>query len=407
MPGHQGSMVQKLVTGTLQSMGIKVIDIGLSTSPTTGIAVVATKSSGGITITASHNPIEWNALKLLNQKGELLSKQEYKEVIAYDPQDFCFPDHSKLLDIDNESDYIDYHISLILKDSLVDASLIKESNFKIAIDCVNSVGSKAIPKLLNSLGVSIIKKLHCNMNGLFPHNPEPLQENLDEIASTVRNGDYDLGIVVDPDVDRLALINEDGSFFGEEYVLVSIADYVLSKSSSKIAISNIASTQALREVVDMHNGKHYYSEVGEANVVKTMKDRKAIIGGEGSGGIVYPPISYRRDALIAIALFLTHLAKEKTTMTRLKKKYPYYKILKEKITIDQSTNMDSILQKLRDNYKNNIIDNTDGLKIYLKDNRWIYIRQSNTEPVLRIYIEASTLKEANRLYKKTLSLIED
>lgn len=398
-----GEMVSQLVSNTLVGLGIDVVDLGLSTTPTVELAVPAEKAAGGIILTASHNPIQWNALKLLNEKGEFISGADGAEVLELaENSDFNFADVQKLGTVKEDSSYITKHIEQICNLDLVDVDAIKSRNFKVAIDCVNSTGGIAIPQLLKALGVSEIKELYCEPTGYFPHNPEPLPENLNHICSEIEKGQYDLGIVVDPDVDRLALINEDGTPFGEEYTLVAVADYILSQQKGN-TVSNLSSSMALRVVTEKHGGTYKASAVGEVNVVEAMKETNAIIGGEGNGGIILPELHYGRDALVGIALFLTHLAKFGKSTSRLRATYPSYHISKNKIELTPQIDVDNVLEQIKEQYASRPINTIDGVKIEF-DNEWVHLRKSNTEPIIRIYSESASEATADHLAKK---LIED
>lgn len=401
-----GEMVSSLIVGTLLGCGIDVVNLGLATTPTVEMAVVEEQAQGGIIITASHNPRQWNALKLLNQKGEFLSDADGKRVLQIaDNNEFSFPEVDGLGVLLDEYDFVDKHIEKILQLKLVDRKAIQEAGFRVAIDCVNSVGGIAIPRLLNALGVEEVIELYCDPTGEFPHNPEPLPEHLTEISSTVVDKKAHLGFVVDPDVDRLAIVCEDGSMFGEEYTLVAVADYVLSKTPGN-TVSNLSSTAALRDVTQKHGGQYFASAVGEVNVVAMMKECNAVIGGEGNGGVIYPELHYGRDALVGIALFLTHLAKSKLTCSALKAQYPQYFISKNKIELLQGANPDAVLDKLKAHFINHKTNTVDGLKVDF-DEGWIHLRKSNTEPIIRIYAEAKTDKKANELAKQSMDLIEN
>ena len=401
-----GEMVNNLVIGTLQGLGIEVIDLGLSTTPTVEIAVPMENAGGGIILTASHNPKQWNALKLLNEKGEFISDADGKEVLEIaEAADFAFADVNDLGKVVSNDTYLQKHIDVILALPLVDVEAIKKANFKIAIDCVNSTGGIFVPALLKALGVETVYELYCEPNGEFPHNPEPLPENLTEIAKVVQNKRADLGIVVDPDVDRLCFVNEDGTMFGEEYTLVAVADYIL-KNTPGNAVSNLSSTRALRDVTEKAGGEYNAAAVGEVNVVNQMKATNAVIGGEGNGGIIYPELHYGRDALVGIALFLTHLAKEGLTISRLRSTYPAYHISKNKITLTPEMDIDALLIKVQEKYKNEKTSTIDGLKIDFA-NEWVHLRKSNTEPIIRIYSEAENETVAENLAKKIISDIKE
>jgi len=401
-----GEMVNNLVIGTLQGLGIEVIDLGLSTTPTVEIAVPMEKAGGGIILTASHNPKQWNALKLLNDKGEFISDADGKEVLEIaEKSEFEFADVDSLGKVISNDTYLQKHIDIILDLPLVDVEAIKKANFKVAIDCVNSTGGIFVPALLKALGVETIYELYCEPNGHFPHNPEPLPENLTEIAKVVQNKKADLGIVVDPDVDRLCFVCEDGEMFGEEYTLVAVADYIL-KNTPGNAVSNLSSTRALRDVTELAGGEYHASAVGEVNVVNQMKATNAVIGGEGNGGIIYPELHYGRDALVGIALFLTHLAKFGKSISVLRKSYPEYHISKNKITLTPEMDIDALLVKVQEKYKDQPNSTIDGLKIEF-DKEWVHLRRSNTEPIIRIYSEAGTETVAESLATKIISDIKE
>ena len=401
-----GDMVNNLVTGTLQGLGIEVIDLGLSTTPTVEIAVPMEKAGGGIILTASHNPKQWNALKLLNDKGEFISDDNGKEILEMaERADFSFAEVNDLGKVTHDDSYLEKHIAAVLALPLVDIELIKKANFKVAIDCVNSTGGIFIPALLKALGVTQVFELFCTPDGEFPHNPEPLPENLTEIAKVVQSQGADLGIVVDPDVDRLCFVCEDGSMFGEEYTLVAVADYIL-KNTPGNTVSNLSSTRALKDVTLRAGGEYHASAVGEVNVVNQMKATNAIIGGEGNGGIIYPELHYGRDALVGIALFLTHLAKFGKSVSLLRSSYPNYHISKNKITLTPEMDIDALLVKVQEKYKSQPNSTIDGLKIEF-DNEWVHLRRSNTEPIIRIYSEAENETVAENLAKKIISDIKE
>jgi len=391
-----GEMVNNIVVGTLQSMGANVLDIGFSTTPTVEIAVTDSEADGGIILTASHNPGQWNALKLLNEKGEFLSADDGVQILDIaDKEDFLFSDVSEIGTYDEDDEYIERHIEEILKLSLVDTKAIKNADFRVAIDCVNSTGGIAIPALLSALGVNKVDEIYCEPNGIFPHNPEPLPENLTELSELVTSKKADVGFVVDPDVDRLAIICENGEIFGEEYTLVCVADYILQNQKGN-SVSNLSSTKALRDVTEKLGGEYFASAVGEVNVVEMMKEKNAIIGGEGNGGIIYPELHYGRDALVGIALFLTYLAKKGMKVSELRKSYPNYVISKNKIQLSPDIDVNKILSEIKDIYKNQKLNTIDGVKIEFND-EWVHLRKSNTEPIIRIYSESSTAKRANKL----------
>lgn len=399
-----GEMVSHLVCGTLMAMGLDVINIGLATTPTTEIAVTSEGADGGIIITASHNPTQWNALKLLNAHGEFLNDAEGKQVIALaEAEDFSF---AEVFDLGKEyrnETYNTRHIDMVLSLPLVDVEAIRKAGFTVAVDAVNSVGGVIIPQLLRELGVKEIIELNCEANGKFAHTPEPIPENLTQIAEVMRNSKADVGIVVDPDVDRLALVMENGEMFVEEYTLVAVADYVLAHTPGS-TVSNLSSSRALRDVTRARGCEYNAAAVGEVNVVKKMKDTGAVIGGEGNGGVIYPELHYGRDALVGVALFLTLLAKSGKKMTELKAGYPQYAIAKNKITLTPETDVDAILAAAKERFKNEEINDIDGVKIDFPDS-WVHLRKSNTEPIIRIYSEASTMEEAERLGEQMKEII--
>ena len=399
-----GPLVQKLVVGTLQSMGFNVTDIGLATTPTTELAVTMEGAAGGIILTASHNPKQWNALKLLNESGEFLNKEEGEEVLRIaEAEEFTFAEVTELGKV-TEKDYTERHIDNVLSLKLVDVEAIKKAGFKVALDTVNSVGGIILPKLLERLGVKTVKTLYGEPTGDFQHNPEPLEKNLGDIMNLMKGGDYDVAFVVDPDVDRLAMICEDGRMYGEEYTLVTVADYVLSHTPGN-TVSNLSSTRALRDVTLAHGGEYNAAAVGEVNVVTKMKETNAVIGGEGNGGVIYPESHYGRDALVGIALFLSHLAHKKMKVSELRATYPPYFIAKNRIDLQPGTDVDAILAKVKDIYKNEKINDIDGVKIDFA-NGWVHLRKSNTEPIIRIYSEAATMQRAEELGKQVMNLIE-
>ena len=401
-----GPMVDSIVSGTLCGVGMDVVNIGLATTPTTEIAVKKEGACGGIIITASHNPKQWNALKLLNENGEFLSDKDGKEVLAMAATaDFDYAEIDEIGKVTYKNDYNQIHIDEVLKLKLVDVNAIKAANFTVAIDCVNSVGGLILPDLLNRLGVKNIIKLNCEATGNFAHTPEPIPENLTQISDLMKKGSADVAFVVDPDVDRLAIICEDGSMFGEEYTLVSVADYILSKKTGN-TVSNLSSTRALRDVTRSHGGVYTPAAVGEVNVVTKMKEVNAIIGGEGNGGVIYPECHYGRDALVGIAMFLSLLAHEGKKVTELKKKYPAYEISKNKIQLTPDINVDAVLKAMKEKYKNEDVTDIDGVKIDFPD-KWVHLRKSNTEPIIRIYSEASTQAEAQNLAQKIIGEIKD
>lgn len=403
-----GKMVNDLVCATLQALGIDVVDLGLSTTPTVEMAVTAENASGGIILTASHNPLQWNALKLLNEKGEFISGQDGEEVLRIaEAEDFEFAQVTRLGKYEKKEGYIQKHIDKILKLPLVDAEAIHNRGFRVVVDAVNSTGGIAVPMLLSALGVTV-KELYCEPTGHFPHNPEPLPEHLTDISREILKGKYDLGIVVDPDVDRLAFVCEDGSPFGEEYTLVAVADYVLNSGNIKNGntVSNLSSTRALQDITEKAGGKYFASAVGEVNVVTMMKENNAVIGGEGNGGVIYPDLHYGRDALVGIALFLTHLAKLKMTALRLRMKYPNYFISKNKIELTRDINVDKILDFVQKKYEKQPINTVDGVRIEF-DKEWVHLRKSNTEPIIRIYAESDMEAKADHLAKKIMSDIKE
>lgn len=390
-----GPMIHNLVMQTLVGLGIDVIDLGLSTTPTVEVAVPMEGADGGIILTASHNPKQWNALKLLNHKGEFLSGVEGEIILEIADQDaYVFAEVDRLGSITERNDYMDIHIEEILKLKLVDVEAIKKRQFKVVVDGVNSSGGIIIPALLRKLGVEVVE-LYCDPTGHFPHNPEPLKEHLQDICALVKAEGADFGIVVDPDVDRLAFISNDGEMFGEEYTLVAVADYVLSKTPGN-TVSNLSSSRALRDVTVNRGGNYQAAAVGEVNVVELMKATNAVIGGEGNGGIIYPEIHYGRDALVGVALFLTHLANQSLTVAELRATYPQYYMSKNKIELTPKLNVDMILELIAENYKNQEISTIDGVKIDFPTS-WVHLRKSNTEPIIRIYTEAPTQEDADGL----------
>lgn len=402
-----GEMVNRLVIGTLMGLGIDITDIGLSTTPTVEIAVPAEKASGGIILTASHNPKQWNALKLLNEKGEFISAKDGEDVLFIaEKEDYAFAEVGQLGKVIFKETYFQFHIDKILALPLVDVNAIKEKNFRIAVDAVNSTGGIVVPMLLRALGVETITELYCDPTGEFPHNPEPLPENLRDISKVVLKSKSQVGIVVDPDVDRLAIVCEDGEMFGEEYTLVAVADYVLQNCKKGNTVSNLSSTRALRDVTEKAGGKHFASAVGEVNVVEMMKANKAIIGGEGNGGVIFPELHYGRDALVGIALFLTHLAKYGKSCSMLRASYPDYHISKNKIELTTEVNVDEILSGIQTKYKKQPINTVDGVKIEF-DKEWVHLRRSNTEPIIRIYSESESESTANNLAKKIITDIRE
>jgi phosphomannomutase len=403
-----GEMISQLVTATIQGLGLDVIDLGLSTTPTVEIAVPLEKAGGGIILTASHNPAQWNALKLLNEKGEFISSADGAEMLKIaEDENFDFAPVEKLGKLTKNDQYIKKHIDLILKHKLVDVRAIRNANFKIAIDAVNSTGGIAIPQLLKALGVKKVVQLYCEPNGKFPHNPEPLPEHLKQIIKVVKKEKCHLGIVVDPDVDRLALIQEDGKPFGEEYTLVAVADYVLKRRKGN-SVSNLSSTRALRDVTENARGKYTAAAVGEVNVVDAMKETKAVIGGEGNGGIIVPDFHYGRDAMIGIALFLTHLAKSKKKASELRATYPAYFISKNKIALTPQIDVDRVLETVREKYISEKVNTVDGVKIdFETEKEWVHLRKSNTEPIIRIYAESQNEKKAEALAQRIIDTIQE
>lgn len=403
-----GEMVNSLIASTLQGLGIDVIDLGLSTTPTVEMAVPMEQAAGGIIITASHNPVQWNALKLLNEKGEFISGKDGEDMLKIaEKEAFEFATVAKLGKYERNDEYLQKHIDIILKLPLVDVEAIRNKGFKVVVDAVNSSGGIAVPLLLKALGVTV-KEMYCEPTGHFPHNPEPLPEHLTDICREIKKGKYDLGIVVDPDVDRLAFISEDGTPFGEEYTLVAVADYVLNTSKKKNGntVSNLSSTRALQDITEKTGGQYFASAVGEVNVVTMMKEKDAIIGGEGNGGIIYPELHYGRDALVGIALFLAHLAKSDMTTSRLRASYPNYIISKNKIELTPTINVDKVLDAVKKKYKKQPINTIDGVKIEF-DKEWVHLRKSNTEPIIRIYAESDMQVKAENLAKKIISDIKE
>lgn len=401
-----GGMVSDLISGTILAMGADVIDISLTTTPTTELAVLETGAQGGIIITASHNPKQWNALKLLNHLGEFLSADEGEEVVRIsEASEYRYADVTRLGRYAYDDSFIRKHIDLILALPLVDTDSIRKARFSITVDAVNSTGGIAVPMLLKALGVNKIDPINCEPDGEFAHNPEPLPEHLNEICERVVKINADLGIVVDPDVDRLAIINEVGEPFGEEYTLVAVADYILQNQPGN-TVSNLSSTQALRIITEKAGGKYFASAVGEVNVVEMMKKQKAVIGGEGNGGVIYPELHYGRDALVGIALFLTHLAQSGKTCSDLRDRYPSFFISKNKIGFSSEMNIDEILEKIIRKYKSMKITTIDGVKIHF-GNEWVHLRKSNTEPIVRIYAESDLPDKAENLAKKIINDLKE
>lgn len=400
-----GEMIQNLTMNTLVGLGIEVIDIGLSTTPTVEVAVPLENADGGIILTASHNPKQWNALKLLNGKGEFLDAEAGEKILEIaEAGEVEFAEVDELGRISKIENYIERHIEEVLKLKRVDAERVKKANFKIVVDAVNSSGGIAIPALLKRMGVEVVE-LYCEPNGHFPHNPEPLKEHLSDICNLVKKEKADLGIVVDPDVDRLAFIDENGDMFGEEYTLVACADFILSKEKGN-TVSNLSSSRALRDVTQKHNGSYQASAVGEVNVVKLMKETNAIIGGEGNGGIIYPEAHYGRDSLVGTALFLTYLSDKGKKVSEIRKEYPSYFMSKNKIELTPGLDVDGILKAIEKRHKDQEISTVDGVKIDFPEN-WVHLRKSNTEPIIRIYTEAKSQKEADELAQKMIKEIKD
>ncbi|GAF04749.1 phosphoglucosamine mutase [Saccharicrinis fermentans] len=401
-----GAMVDKIVVGTLIGSGIDVINLGLSTTPTTELAVTMENADGGIILTASHNPKQWNALKLLNSKGEFLSATDGEMILKIaDAADFSFADVDYLGSLKEDDSYLQKHIDHVCALDLVDVEAIRSAHLTVALDCVNSTGGIYLPPLLKALGVKNVIELFCEPNGQFPHNPEPLPENLTEISALIKDKKADVGFVVDPDVDRLAIVNEDGSMFGEEYTLVAVSDYVLSQTKGN-TVSNLSSTRALRDVTQKHGGSYSAAAVGEVNVVSKMKETHAVIGGEGNGGIIYPASHYGRDALVGIGLFLTLLAKSGKSCSQLRASYPSYFISKNKIQLTPELDVDKILAAMKAKYSHEQVNDIDGVKIDFPD-RWVHLRKSNTEPIIRIYSEASSDAEADELAQKIIADIKE
>lgn len=400
-----GEMISQLVTNTLIGLGIDVVQLGLSTTPTVEMAVPYHKANGGIILTASHNPKQWNALKLLNEKGEFISGAEGEHLLAIaEKGEFDFAEVDDLGQLTNDTTAIERHIETILALDDVNIPAIAAANFSIVVDAVNSTGGIAVPALLRKLGVTNITELYCEPTGHFPHNPEPLPEHLTELSQKIKDVNADLGITVDPDVDRLALVNEDGSMFGEEYTLVAVSEYILSRRKGA-TVSNLSSTRALRDVTEENGCEYHASAVGEVNVVEKMKAVNAVIGGEGNGGIIYPDLHYGRDSLVGIALFLTHLAQKKMSMTALRASYPNYEMAKKKIELTPGIDVDGILQTMAKRYENEEVDTTDGVKIYI-GKEWVHLRKSNTEPIIRVYTESKDAQAASDLADKIIKEIK-
>lgn len=405
-----GEMVRNLVAGTLQGMGMDVIDLGLSTTPTVEIAVPAEHAGGGIILTASHNPGRWNALKLLGESGEFIDDISGKEILALaEKLDFDFAEVDELGELTYDNSYLQKHIDHILGLELVDTAAIRAAGFKVAVDAVNSTGGIFVPALLKALGVDVVYELYCEPNGHFPHNPEPLPEHLKDLSALVTAKGADLGIAVDPDVDRLCFVMENGEVFGEEYTLVAVADYILRHKPGN-TVSNLSSTRALRDVTHRHGGQYYAAAVGEVNVVMKMKEVNAVIGGEGNGGVIYPETHYGRDALAGIALFLTHLAKSGTSISALRATYPEYHMSKNKIDLRPGLDMDALLKTMEEKYKDVPHSTIDGLKIDFEQ-EWVHLRKSNTEPIIRVYAEAGSAKQAQavawRIMQEVLQVADE
>ena len=399
-----GEMVKNVVCGTLMGMGFDVVNIGLASTPTTELAVTMAGACGGIILTASHNPKQWNALKLLNEHGEFLNAAEGEEVLRIaEAEAFEYADIDHIGSYIEDNTYNEKHIESVLALKLVDVEAIRRSNFRVAIDCVNSVGGIILPELLHRLGVQHVEKLYCEPTGNFQHNPEPLEKNLGDIMNLMKGGKADVAFVVDPDVDRLAMICEDGTMYGEEYTLVTVADYVL-KHTPGNTVSNLSSTRALRDVTRKYGMQYNAAAVGEVNVVTKMKETNAVIGGEGNGGVIYPESHYGRDALVGIALFLSHLAHEGKKVSELRASYPNYYIAKNRIDLTPKTDVDAILAKVKDLYKAEEINDIDGVKIDFPD-KWVHLRKSNTEPIIRVYSEAATMEAADELGKQIMDIV--
>ena len=398
-----GRMVEDIIEGTLLGCGADVISVGLCTTPGVEMAVITNKADGGIIITASHNPKQWNALKLLNERGEFLNDAEGKRVLALaDDEAFEFPEIDSIGKVLSREDFNPTHIQQVLALPMVDVEAVKARRFKVVVDAVNSIGGVVIPALLEELGCEVVK-LNCEPTGEFAHNPEPLPEHLTEISEVIRREKADLGVVVDPDVDRLALVSEDGTMFGEEYTLVAVSDYILSQGVGN-TVSNLSSSRALRDVTVAHGGEYNASAVGEVNVVAKMKETGAVIGGEGNGGVIYPALHYGRDALVGVALFLTHLVKKGCSMTELRAQYPAYFASKNKIQLTPAIDVDKVLVEMKSRYANENVNDIDGVKIDFAEN-WVHLRKSNTEPIIRIYTEAKSAAEADALAQKFIAEI--
>ena len=399
-----GEMVGDIIEGTLLGCGANVINVGLCTTPGTEMAVITHKADGGIIITASHNPKQWNALKLLNEKGEFLNDAEGKRVLALaEDEEFDFPEIDSIGKVILREDFNPTHIKQVLALDMVNVEAVRKRGFKVVVDAVNSIGGVVIPALLKELGCEVVE-LNCTPNGEFAHNPEPLPEHLTEISEVIRREKADLGVVVDPDVDRLALVNEDGTMFGEEYTLVAVADYILSRGAGN-TVSNLSSSRALRDVTEAHGGEYAASAVGEVNVVTKMKQTGAVIGGEGNGGVIYPALHYGRDALVGVALFLSYLVEKGCTMTELKASYPAYFASKNKIQLTPAIDVDKVLLEIKSRYANENVNDIDGVKIDFAEN-WVHLRKSNTEPIIRVYTEAKSTDEADTLAQKFIAEIK-
>ncbi|WP_299222882.1 phosphoglucosamine mutase [uncultured Aquimarina sp.] len=400
-----GAMIQQLVMNGLVGLGIHVVDLGLSTTPTVEVAVPMEKADGGIILTASHNPKQWNALKLLDGKGEFLNAENGKKILDIaENDDYDFAEVDDLGSITENDTYIDKHIEEVLNLSLVNSNIVKEAGFKVVVDAVNSTGGIAIPELLKRMGVEVVE-LYCEPNGHFPHNPEPLKEHLTDLSELVVKEKADLGLTVDPDVDRLAFMSEDGEMFGEEYTLVACADYVLGKTPGN-TVSNLSSSRALRDVTEKHNGTYAASAVGEVNVVSLMKANKAVIGGEGNGGIIYPELHYGRDSLVGVALFLTHLAEKKCSVSELRNGYPSYFMSKNKVQLTPGLDVDAILEGFHNKHAYEKVSTVDGVKVDFSDS-WVHLRKSNTEPIIRIYTEALSQEKADQLANDTIATLKE
>ncbi len=400
-----GNMVHQIVLGTLTAMGFDVVDIGMATTPTTELAVVGENAAGGIILTASHNPKQWNALKLLNNKGEFLNAEEGDKILSIaESEDFNFSPVEQLGKVKFKQ-YLQEHIHNVLSLDLVDVKAIRDANLRVAVDAVNSVGGVAVPELLYALGVKEVFKLHCSPHGNFSHNPEPLPQNLTELSTLMKSSKADVGFAVDPDVDRLAIYCENGEPFGEEYTLVAVSDYILQHTPGN-TVSNLSSSRALRDVTLLRGGKYYSAAVGEVNVVAKMKEVNAVIGGEGNGGVIYPASHYGRDALVGIGLFLTYLAKSGKKVSQLRASYPNYFMAKQKIELTPEINPDAILTKMKEKFAGQQITDIDGVKIDFED-KWVHLRKSNTEPIIRIYSEAKSIEEAEEIGKQIIDMIRE